>query len=63
MTLGFGGSAGSEGPIAYTGAAIGSNVGRLCGVSAKTIYFLIACGASAGIAIVTGVSGNASSNY
>lgn len=50
MTLGFGGSAGSEGPIAYTGAAIGSNVGRLCGVSAQTIYFLIACGASAGIA-------------
>lgn len=29
FTLGFGGSAGSEGPIAYSGAAIGSNAGRL----------------------------------
>ena len=50
LTLGFGGSAGSEGPIAYSGAAIGSNVGRICGVSSKTLYILIGCGASAGIA-------------
>lgn len=50
FTLGFGGSAGSEGPIAYSGAAIGSNVGRLCGVSSDTIYLLIGCGACAGIA-------------
>lgn len=50
FTLAFGGSAGSEGPIAYTGAAIGSNVGRICGVSADMIYLLIACGAGAGIA-------------
>ncbi len=50
FTLAFGGSAGSEGPIAYTGAAIGSNIGRICGVPAETIYLLIACGAGAGIA-------------
>ena len=28
ITIGFGGSAGAEDPIAYTGAAIGSNIGR-----------------------------------
>ncbi len=50
LTLGFGGSAGSEGPIAYAGAAIGSNVGRICGVSPQTLYLLIGCGAGAGIA-------------
>lgn len=50
LTLGFGGSAGSEGPIAFTGAAIGSNVGRISGVPAETVYLLIACGAAAGIA-------------
>lgn len=50
ITLGFGGSAGSEGPIAYAGAAIGSNVGRICGVSSDTVYLLIAIGAGAGIA-------------
>ncbi len=50
ITLGFGGSAGSEGPIAYAGAAVGSNVGRICGVSTDTVYLLIAIGAGAGIA-------------
>lgn len=50
LTLGFGGSAGSEGPIAYTGAAIGSNIGRIFKVSPEHLYILIACGAGAGIA-------------
>ena len=50
ITLGFGGSAGSEGPIAYTGAAIGSNVGRILGLSAPKLKVLIGCGAAAGIA-------------
>lgn len=50
MTLGFGGSAGSEGPIAYAGAAIGSNIGRLSGISRNDLYVLIGCGAAAGIA-------------
>lgn len=50
LTLGFGGSAGAEGPIAYTGAAIGSNVGRCFHATERTMRYLIACGASAGIA-------------
>ena len=50
LTLGFGGSAGSEGPIAYTGAAIGSNVGRAFKVDDHLLYILIGCGAGAGIA-------------
>lgn len=50
LTLGFGGSAGSEGPIAYSGSAIGSNIGRLAGVSRDDLYLLIGCGAAAGIA-------------
>ena len=29
VTIGFGGSVGAEGPIVYTGAAIGSNLGRV----------------------------------
>lgn len=50
ITLGLGGSAGSEGPIAYTGAAIGSNIGRLFGVSPQMMRTLVGCGAGAGIA-------------
>ena len=50
LTLGFGGSAGSEGPIACTGAAIGSNTGRLFRVSGQQLLMLVACGAGAGIA-------------
>ena len=49
ITLGFGGSAGSEGPIAYAGAALGSNVGRILGLSPAKLKFLIGCGAAAGI--------------
>lgn len=50
ITLGFGGSAGSEGPIASSGAAIGSNVARIFGFSPQRMMVLIACGAGAGIA-------------
>ena len=50
ITLGMGGSAGAEGPIAYTGAAIGSNVGQLLGLSPRMLKVLIGCGMSAGIA-------------
>lgn len=50
LTLGFGGSAGSEGPIAYTGAAIGSNVAKACGFSGPMSMALLATGAGAGIA-------------
>lgn len=50
ITLGFGGSAGSEGPIASSGAAIGSNVAKLFRLSPERMMVLIACGAGAGIA-------------
>lgn len=50
ITLGFGGSAGGEGPIAYTGAAIGSNIGRKFGLSADLMRTMIGFGAAAGIA-------------
>lgn len=50
LTLGFGGSAGSEGPIAYTGAAIGSNIARLFRAEPRLMRIMLACGASAGIA-------------
>lgn len=49
ITLGFGGSSGSEGPIAYAGAALGSNLGRILGLTDDRIKFLIGCGAAAGI--------------
>lgn len=52
ITLGFGGSAGSEGPIAYTGAAIGSNMGRWFGLSRDQLVMCTACGAGAGIAAI-----------
>ena len=50
LTLGFGGSAGSEGPIATTGAAIGGNIGRLFKLDSRMLMVMIGCGAGAGIA-------------
>ncbi|MDE5837636.1 MAG: chloride channel protein [Paramuribaculum sp.] len=50
ITLGFGGSAGSEGPIAYTGAAVGSNLARIFGLTPQMMMVLVGCGAAAGIA-------------
>lgn len=50
ITLGMGGTSGSEGPIAVTGAAIGSNVAQVLGLSPERTKILLACGASAGIA-------------
>lgn len=50
LTLGFGGSSGAEGPIAYTGAAIGSNIGQWLGLDRRQLRVLVACGASGGIA-------------
>ncbi len=52
FTLGFGGSAGAEGPIAVSGAAIGGNVSRWLGMSPDTIRTMIGCGAGAGIAAI-----------
>lgn len=50
LTIGFGGSAGSEGPIAYAGAGIGSNMARLFRLSPDYQSLLIIIGAAAGIA-------------
>lgn len=50
ITLGFGGSAGSEGPIAYTGAALGSNIASKFGLSPRAERVMTAIGAGAGIA-------------
>lgn len=50
LTLGFGGSAGSEGPIAYAGSAIGNNVGHLFGATDRGLRAMMAIGAGAGIA-------------
>lgn len=52
LTLGFGGSAGSEGPIAYTGAAIASNMGRWFGMNRRQLVIAAACGGGAGIAAI-----------
>lgn len=49
ITLGMGGSAGSEGPIAISGAAIGSNLGRWLQLKMPLVKILVGCGAAAGI--------------
>lgn len=50
VTIGFGGSVGAEGPIVFTGAAIGSNIGQAFRMSPKILMILVGCGAAAGIA-------------
>ncbi|MCH5237244.1 MAG: chloride channel protein [Muribaculaceae bacterium] len=50
ITIGFGGSVGAEGPIVFTGAAIGSNLGKAFRMSPRILMLLVGCGAAAGIA-------------
>ncbi len=50
VTIGFGGSVGAEAPIVYTGAAIGSNLGRWFDLSYRNITILLGCGAAGAIA-------------
>lgn len=50
LTLGFGGSAGAEGPIAFAGAAAGSRVGKLLGLDSNMMRMMVGIGAGAGIA-------------
>ena len=52
ITLGFGGSAGAEGPIAYAGAAIGSKLGRVFGFDSDMLRVMLGIGAGA----VTGMA-------
>jgi CIC family chloride channel protein len=50
VTLGSGGSAGSEGPVAVLGAALGSALGRRLRFQPRQVKVLVGCGAAAGIA-------------
>ena len=50
ITLGTGGSAGPEGPIAQIGGAIGSQVGQVFNMSGDRLKTLVACGVSGGVA-------------
>lgn len=51
-TIGFGGSVGPEAPIVLTGAAIGSNIGKMARLNYKNITLLLCCGAGAAVAAV-----------
>ncbi len=50
LTIGFGGSVGAEAPIVYTGAAIGSNLARECGMSYRGMTLMLGCGAAGAVA-------------
>ena len=50
LTLGFGGSAGAEGPSAAIGAAVGSWLGGKAGADRRLLRIMVGCGAGAGIA-------------
>ena len=49
FTIGGGGSAGSEGPVAVLGAALGSSISRMLRFAASRTTVLVACGVAAGI--------------
>ncbi len=49
ITIGSGGSAGREGPIAQIGAVFGSMIGRLFFKAKKHIRLMVSCGVAAGI--------------
>ncbi len=51
-TIGFGGSVGPEAPIVLTGAAIGSNVGRIARLNYKNTTLLLCCGAAAALSAI-----------
>ncbi len=51
-TIGFGGSVGPEAPIVLTGAAIGSNIGRLARLNYKNTTLMLCCGAGAALAAI-----------
>jgi CIC family chloride channel protein len=52
VTIGFGGSVGPEAPIVMTGAAIGSNVGRMLRLNYRNTTLLLCCGAAAAVAAI-----------
>ncbi len=50
LTIGSGGSAGREGPIAFIGASLAADLGRLFPAGERRRKLLFACGAAAGVA-------------
>ena len=50
ITVGFGGSAGLEGPTVVTGAAIGSNLGRILHLNYKQKLLMLGCATAAALA-------------
>ncbi len=52
LTIGSGGSAGTEGPIVQIGAAIGSSIGQGIGIHRRHLNTLVACGVAGGIASI-----------
>ncbi|MCG8411876.1 MAG: chloride channel protein [Bacteroidales bacterium] len=52
FTAGFGGSIGLESPIISSGAAIGSNIGKILKLNYKEITLLLACGAAGAISAI-----------
>ncbi|MFP5213844.1 MAG: chloride channel protein [Acidobacteriota bacterium] len=52
ITLGSGGSAGSEGPIIQIGSALASGVGQSLRVSGNRLRVIVGCGAAAGLASI-----------
>lgn len=52
LSIGTGGSGGSEGPIVQIGSAIGSSIGQVLNLSDDRVSNLVACGAAGGIAAI-----------
>lgn len=52
LTIGFGGSVGPEAPIVLTGAAIGSNIGRLMRLNYRNMTLMLACGVAAALSAI-----------
>jgi len=52
LTIGSGGSAGTEGPIIQIGAAIGSGMGHYLHIPKRQMSVVVACGVSAGISAI-----------
>jgi CIC family chloride channel protein len=52
LTVGFGGSVGLEGPTVVTGAAWGSNIGKLLGLNYKQIVSLVGIASAASLSAI-----------
>lgn len=52
LTVGFGGSVGLEGPTVATGAAIGSNIGKIFKLNYKQVTLLLGCACAGAMASI-----------